>query len=114
MSNIKTNKLFRYALSKISVTVLLAVLVSAILISVFNDVYAFVKPDFHCDLELSSPVTATELSVLLQENGIIENPHVFLIYASITGKTKDLSCFCGTAELNSDMSYREIIGALSN
>lgn len=88
---------------------LFSILLSGILISVFNDVYAFIKPDADITVYVSSPLSDTELSVLLQKNGVIKNPTVFKLYLRSKGLSDKLSEMTGEWVLNSNMSYREIV-----
>lgn len=102
---ISTNR----ALSVLLPLCLFSILLAGILISVANDVYAFVKPDSEISLTLSSPLTDTELSKLLQKNGVIKNPTVFKFYLRSKGLSEKLSGITGEWVLNSNMSYREIV-----
>ena len=102
-------KLYRYAYARVTVTVLLALLSAGALISVANDVYAFVKPDREATLRLESP---TELSVIakqLRRDGIIQNPTVFCWYVKSKGATPRLEAFTGDLPLHASMSYRELL-----
>ena len=88
---------------------LFSILLAGILISVFNDVYAFVKPDSDVTISVYTPMSDTELSKLLQENGLIKNPTVFILYLRSKGLSDRLSDISGEWVLNSNMSYREIV-----
>ena len=88
---------------------LFSILLAGILISVFNDVYAFIKPDSDIPVTVSMPMSDTELSKLLQENGVIKNPTVFKLYLRSKGLSGRLSEITGEWVLNSNMSYREIV-----
>ncbi len=92
---------------------LFSLLLSALLLSVLNDVYAFVKPDGGLSLTLSEPMPLNELSRLLQREGIIKNPTIFSLFVRSKNKADTLEAFVGEAVLQRDMSYREIIIALS-
>ena len=69
---------------------LLSVLLSALVISVSNDMYAFVKPDREISVRIDAPVSAKELSRLLKESGVIRNEFVFELIQEQTGRD-----FCG-------------------
>lgn len=91
---------------------LFSILLAGIIISLANDVYAFVKPDGEIPLTISSPMTDSELSSLLGKCGVIENPTVFMLYLRSKGLSGKASEITGEWVLNSNMSYREIILAL--
>ena len=88
---------------------LLAVLLACFIIAVANDVYAFVKPDGQIVVSIPEPLTAKELSLLLQERGVIENPFIFRLYLVSKGSADKLASTVGEWTLNSSMSYREIL-----
>lgn len=103
----------RRVFRKVAVVSLLAFFLAALLISVANDLYAFVKPDNPVTFTLSEPCSLDSLSRQLAENGVIENPYIFSHYAAMKGKQDTLEAFRGTVSLNSSMSYREILLAFS-
>lgn len=88
---------------------LAVVLLACALISVTNDMYSFVKPDSTATVSINAPTSARELSVILRENGIIENDIVFYLYLKSKGKGEDVATLRGEWILNSNMSYREIL-----
>jgi cell division protein YceG involved in septum cleavage len=90
-----------------------SLLLSALLLSVINDVYAFVKPDGELKLTFTEPMPLSELSRLLQKEGVVKNPTVFSLFVRSKSKADELESFVGEATLRMDMSYREIILALS-
>ncbi|MBE6597019.1 MAG: endolytic transglycosylase MltG [Ruminococcaceae bacterium] len=87
----------------------LSVLISALIVSVANDMYAFVKPQREITLEISESMELSEISDILADNGIISNPTVFSIYVLSKDAEERISEFSGTLSLNSSMSYREIL-----
>ena len=103
---------FKIALSKVIPLCLVAVLIAGVLISVANDTYAFVKPDRPITVEITAGTTDKRLSYLLQDFGVIENPSVFCLYLRSRATQSDILALSGTKELNSKMSYREIISVL--
>ena len=107
------NKLRRYAFSCVTVITLLALLLAALLVSVMNDVYAFVKPDRAVTLTVDEPLSLSAVAALLERNGILANPTVFRLYADAKGKRALLESFSGELTLNSSMSYREILLAFA-
>lgn len=92
---------------------MLSLLLSALFLSVVNDVYAFVKPKGSVELSLAEPLSLTELSRLLQSKGVIKNPTVFTLFIKSKDRADKLEAFSGSALLQRDMSYREIMLALS-
>ena len=88
---------------------LFSILLSGIIISVFNDVYAFIKPDSDVTITVSEPLSDTAFSDLLQKNGVIKNPTVFKLYLRSKGLSDRLSGITGEWVFNSNMSYREIV-----
>ena len=107
------NKLCRMAFSKITVLSMTALLVAALVVSVANDLYAFVKPDREVSFSIEEPTPLNELAKALEEQGVIANPTVFRLWVQSKGKGEALEEFCGTLPLNSAMSYREILASFS-
>ena len=91
---------------------LFSLLLSALFISVVNDIYAFVKADAETTLTVENDSSVTEFSKLLADNGIIKNPNVFKLYALSIGKRDLIEDFSGEITLNSSFSYRQILNAL--
>lgn len=106
-------KTFRNSFERVIILLLVSAMIASLIISVLNDVYAFVKDSSSVSLRVLSPLSIDELSRLLSREGIIKNPTVFKIFVSLKGKTNRLECFSGEAVLRRNMSYREIILALS-
>lgn len=90
----------------------LCVFISSTVISVANDMYAFVKPLQSVTVSISSELSANELSDLLQENKVIKNDFVFTLYLRAKKKANDVPLLRGEFTLNSNMSYREILQTL--
>ena len=109
----RTSKLRRLAFSKITVLCLLAVLFTALVVSIVNDLYAFVKPEGEVLLTIESPTDLSDLSRLLEQQGVVTNPTVFRIYVKQKERTELLESFVGTLTLDTSMSYREILLAFS-
>ena len=111
--NRETNKLRRLAFSKITVLCLLAVLFVALTVSIANDLYAFVGSEGEVILTIEESTDLTELSKLLEESGVVENPMFFRLYVKKKERTERLESFVGTLRLDTSMSYREILLAFS-
>ena len=88
---------------------LAAALLACVLISTANDIYAFVKPDQSITVTVLAPISAKQFSVLLRENGVIRNELVFFLYLRSKNKANDVGLLSGSWELNSNMSYRDIM-----
>ena len=108
-NDVTQKRILKYAFSRITVTVLISVLLAAALISVANDIYAFVKEARAVSVEISSPLPLRELALTLQNEGVIDNPHVFCAYVRSKGRADSLEAFYGAIDLRTDMSYREIL-----
>ena len=105
-------KFQRRVFGSIAVLTLWAILFSATLLSVANDMYAFIKPSDPISVTVSEPMKTRDLSRLLSHHGVINNPTVFSLYLRAKQRTEQAEAFVGTLELNSDMSYREILAEL--
>lgn len=103
----------RRAWRTVLVLCLLAMLFAALLVSVLNDLYAFIKPDRVLLLRIDSPLSLSEFSALLEREGVVANPAVFSLYVRLKGKAETAERFVGSLPLNTDMSYREILRALT-
>ena len=83
--------------------------ISAVVITVVNDVFALVKQENIVTLKLDYEVTSQEMSDMLEENGIIQYAPVFRVFTVL----KDVQSFkSGEYELNSTMDYGQIIDTL--
>lgn len=92
--------------------VLLTLLFTALLLSVANDMYAFFKPQGTVLLLVNETGSLSDFSRLLEENGVLMNPHVFSLYVKSKEKTELVEAFSGELLLDRAMSYREILQAL--
>lgn len=104
---------YRRICSVIIPLLFLSLFLSAAVISVANDVYAFVKPQRTATVTISNGENAYTLAAILSENGIIENPLAFTLYAKLKNAEKTISDFQGDIEFKSSMSYREILKSFS-
>ena len=113
MSPLSRNDSVKNIFERAVIITLLSLLLSAFFLSVVNDVYAFVKPKGSIELSLAEPLSLTELSRLLQSKGVIKNPTFFTLFIKSKDRADKLEAFSGSALLRRDMSYREIMLALS-
>lgn len=88
---------------------LAAALLAGAVISVANDVYAFVKTDGQVELRIDEPLDEKAFALLLQERGVVSNPFCFRLYLRSRVDQQQLSALTGEWTLNTNMSYREII-----
>ena len=89
-------------------------LFGSLTVSLANDVFAFVKPTKDITLSISEPSSLYDLSSKLQNSGVIENAFGFWIYVKYRRAETYLEDFYGSVELNSAMSYREIMNQFKN
>ena len=107
------NSLVRNIFERIVIMTLIAIFIALSVISVTNDMYAFVKPNNTVQIKLDSPTELSQLSKLLQNKKIIKNPTVFSWFIKSKGRQERIENFVGEVTLRQDMSYREIMLALS-
>lgn len=93
--------------------VLLALLCAALLLSVVNDMYAFLKAEGEVHLTLDEPHSVRDFSRLLEDCGVLLNPHVFSLYVRAKERTALVESFSGELVLDRSMSYREILSYLA-
>ena len=100
---------FKRAFGIIIPLCLTALLIAGAIISVANDVYAFVKPDNVITILLEEQHDAKSFSSLLQDRGVINNAFVFAIYLRSHGLEHELANIANELTLNSKMNYRELV-----
>lgn len=103
----------RRVFRKILMIALCAALLAATVISIANDMYAFVKPDRTAHLSLPETESLSAFSRRLEQNGILANPHIFSLYVRSKDKVGVVEEFHGDIVLDSSMSYRDILLALA-
>lgn len=108
-TQVQKQKLYRFVFSRVLTLTLLSLLLAGILLSVINDLYAFVKPSLPVTLTLAEPLPLDQLCRLLSDHGVLSNPSVFQWYATKNGKKEALEQFRGSVELNASMGYRELL-----
>ena len=112
-SQVIEKKLWRYAFARVTVLVLLSLFLAALLISVANDLYAFVKPNRPVILTVASPMSLSELSETMSQSGVIQNPTLFRLYVQSKGRVAAVEAYTGTLHVNASMSYRELLLAFT-
>ena len=103
----------RRVFAKILPICLFSLFISGFILSVANDMYAFVKDDTQIDLYIEAPCTLEEFSKILGQQKVVKNPTVFSLYVKSKNKQDKVEDFTGELTLNSKMSYREILSELS-
>ena len=101
------------ALAKILPICLFSFFISALILSVANDMYAFVKDDIEVVLQIDDAYSVEEFSRLLADRKIVKNPTVFSLYVKSKNKAEKIENFVGKLTLSAEMSYREILASLS-
>ena len=103
---------FLRALSIVLPLCVLSLLLAGVVVSIANDMYAFVKPDREVTLRIAEGSDINEISMLLGDSGLLNNPDVFVAYVKKKDKVALVEGFYGEITLNSSMSYREILLSL--
>lgn len=104
---------FRYALSALLPICVFSLFFAFAFCYVANDIYAFVKKESSVDLTIDEAQSLNEISSMLEELGVIENPAVFSLYVKSKGKQGIIESFSGDINLDTSMSYREIVASFS-
>lgn len=106
-------RLIKRTLARILPVCLFSIFISAFILTVANDMYAFVKEDRDVSLYVEAPYSIDDFSMLLGKEGIVKNPYVFTLYVKSKNKVQNVEEFTGELLLNENMSYREILAILS-
>lgn len=106
------NKIVGRAFGIILPLCMLSLLISGAIISLANDMFAFVKRDKEIIFNISEDSTIEEISELFSKGGLIRNPFMFKAYVKSKDKVESIESFSGEITLNSSMSYREILLSL--
>lgn len=99
----------RDAFGRVIPLCLCALFLAAAVISVTNDMYAFVKPDETVTLTVDQPLDLDGLCDLLGQTDVVKNPFVLKMYLKSKGKDGQSLDLEGQWTLNKNMSYREIM-----
>lgn len=91
---------------------LVSLFLTGVIISVVNDLYAFVKPRGEIEIFVPEGSTVDEIAETLGKSGVVKNPFVFSIYVRSKDKSEALEGISGAILLDSSMSYREILGTM--
>ena len=110
---LKMSQTIKRAMSKLLPICFVSVFISSLVCSVANDMYAFVKKDNEVNISIYKSLSLDEMTDLLSNRGVINNPDVFKLYVKLKEKSSDIEDFTGDATFNSSMSYREILSVFS-
>ncbi len=91
----------------------LSVLIAGVVVSVANDMYAFVKKDLEVSLEISASETLEDIAEKLGRSKVLNNPDIFVAYVKSKGAEGKIKEYSGNITLNSNMSYRQIVSEFS-
>ena len=100
---------YRRALAFVVPICVFSLFLAAAVISVANDIYAFVKADNEIEISVTSSLDASEFATLLGKRGVVKNPFAFELYLRSKGRDGEIPYLRGQWTLNSNMSYRDII-----
>lgn len=89
-----------------------AILCSALLLSVANDMYAFIKKDLSVEITTEEALSYKDMANRLSVEGVIANPTVFSFYLKKKLPEELLELPPLQLRLNANMSYREILGEI--
>ena len=92
------------------IIVVVSLLLTMGIVSVCNDVFAFIKPDETIIVSVPQGLSTKQVAKELKKSGIIEHPTVFSLYCKL--KKADGKFQYGEYNLNSNYSYDVIISKL--
>lgn len=90
--------------------VVAALLLSALIINVSNDVFAFIRPDESIVVNIPQGSSTLKIATILSKNKVIDHPLVFMLYSKL--KKADGQFQYGDYSLNSNLGYDLIISKL--
>lgn len=85
----------------------IAMLLSATVILGANDMFAFVKKNVTAEVIITEKDTLRDVSEMLKDEGIIEYPFLFRLFANLTDMAGGIAP--GVYEISSEMDYRTIL-----
>ncbi len=101
-----------------AITYIVSVLVVSVFLAIFiilvgNDVFAFVKDDTVIEVTIPPYATLNDVSEILHENGLIEYPTIFKIYANLKMSDKEkengIEFIAGTYSVSPMYNYEEFL-----
>lgn len=103
-------KAFLKQLRYYGIIVLVSLLLTAGIVNIANDVFAFIKTDESIVVNIPQGGTTKQISAALKQAGVINNPMVFRFYCKL--KKADGTFQYGDYTLNSNLAYDQIISKL--
>ena len=98
----------------IAVVLAVSAYLSYYIISIANDVFAFVSTDREVRIEIAEGATDEEVAKLLEDSGLIEYGWVYKLYMRYRGSgDSSTEYIAGEHTLNSNYNYSQIITALT-
>ncbi|MCI8590017.1 MAG: endolytic transglycosylase MltG [Clostridiales bacterium] len=96
----------------IAAVMLASIVLSYIVITNANDIFAFVKSDEECTITIESGTDLNKLADQLKKAGIIEHKLTFKVYIKYRGKDSD-AYTPGTYTVSPSMNYDQLISAIT-
>lgn len=96
----------------IAAVILVSIILSSVIITNANDVFAFVKDDKTVSLEIKPGTDLNDLAEQLKDEDIIKHKNTFKFFIKFRHKDSD-SYAPGTYTVSSSMSYDQIISAIT-
>lgn len=96
----------------IACVMLVSIILSTVIITNANDIFAFVKDEKTVSLEIEPGTDLNDLAEMLKDEGIIEHQNTFKFFIKFRNKASD-SYTPGTYTVSSTMSYDQIISAIT-
>ncbi|MDR3644891.1 MAG: endolytic transglycosylase MltG [Clostridia bacterium] len=93
----------------VAAVVVASILIAAMVLSSVNDMLGLYKADKQIDIQIPASATAQQITNILKDSGVIQNPFSFRLYLSFSKASGFKS---GDYALNSDMTYSEIVKTL--
>ncbi len=104
---------FLKAVVYIAIVLILSVYLSYYIISIANDVFAFVKDETPVRVFIRENVDAKEVADVLVENELVEYGWVFRLYLKYRSKGEEIRFISGEHELSANMNYDKLIQRLT-
>ncbi|MGI6030931.1 MAG: endolytic transglycosylase MltG [Eubacteriales bacterium] len=96
----------------IVIILLLSCLLSYFAVTMANDMFGFVKEDSVVTVTVDKEDTLETITDMLDEEGFLQYPWLFEFYVELTGDQDNFNY--GTYDLNTNMTYQQIISTLQS
>lgn len=97
------------AILYIAGVVLVSVILAYNIISIANDIFAFVKEPLSADVTIPENATVEDISRILYENNLIKYPDIFNFYINYKKKDSEWEFVAGTYPISSTVNYDDMI-----